>query len=380
MLKYCVHNRKSGFLGIMQKESIHHRIRRILTERALAMPVGSKFSTEHELCAEFGLSRTTINKIICAMAADGYLLRSRPKGTFVCEKIPSKRVVTFLLSCPDALTENSHLFLASRKLLCGALKAAHENGARLETIAVSPTNDPSNIDFSTVNHLKSGSLVLVPSEWFSSLFEWLAQRGCHVLLLDKQVLYSDLPAAKYAQKWLVGKSDRIQATYELSCCLYRLGCRRIALMSSYLNEPEHPDGAGYRDAIRKHRLEEFIFIQRSPTVDRLSPEELHFISENHCDGVILDASYILGVVGESINDCLGLRGDIQVGAMRFQPEYNKIHRNPLYYSFDEVRIGYDSVNRLLAEQLKPREILYSADFYEDGKVSPSETSEKLNIT
>ena len=359
------------------KESNHSRILRILTERTLALPAGTKFSTEYELCAEFGVSRMTISKVIDTMAADGYLFRSRPKGTFVCEKIPLRQVVTFLLPCPDALTRTGYVSIAYRNLFSGALEAAHEGGARLETVALSPTNDPTNIDLSVVNHLKPGSPVLVPNEGFFPLFGRLAKRDCKVILLNWQTLYSDRPKAKYAQKWPTGKMDRRQATYELTCRLYRRGCRRIALMSPYLYEPKHPISAGYHDAIRTHHLEEFIFDQKSSaTVDKLVPEELRFLSENRCDAVVLNATHMLGITGESLNDCLGVHGDIQVGAMRFQPEYNRIRRNPLHYKFDEVKIGYDSVKRLLAGQFEPQEILYPADLYEEGEIATG----KLNVT
>ena len=55
-----------------------------LKERISALPDGTKFATEAELCREFGVSRMTVNKILTSLAGEGLLKRYPRRGTFVC--------------------------------------------------------------------------------------------------------------------------------------------------------------------------------------------------------------------------------------------------------------------------------------------------------
>ena len=56
-------------------ETKHQKILRILEERARTSVVGSCFATEEKLCSEFGVSRMTVNKVICALVEKGLLER-----------------------------------------------------------------------------------------------------------------------------------------------------------------------------------------------------------------------------------------------------------------------------------------------------------------
>jgi len=54
-----------------------------LRQRIAATSDGTKFPTEAELCAEFAVSRMTINKVVKELTAEGLLIRNRRRGTFV---------------------------------------------------------------------------------------------------------------------------------------------------------------------------------------------------------------------------------------------------------------------------------------------------------
>lgn len=63
--------------------TINKHIKEQLRQRIETMSHGVKFPTESELCAEFSVSRMTVNKAVKELAAEGLLVRNRPLGTFV---------------------------------------------------------------------------------------------------------------------------------------------------------------------------------------------------------------------------------------------------------------------------------------------------------
>ena len=69
--------------------SLNDTISKALKERIGNLPDGARFATEAELCAEFGVSRMTVNKILTSLAGEGLLKRYPRKGTFVCRKCKS---------------------------------------------------------------------------------------------------------------------------------------------------------------------------------------------------------------------------------------------------------------------------------------------------
>lgn len=88
-------------------ETKHQKILRILEERARTSVVGSCFATEEKLCSEFGVSRMTVNKVICALVEKGLLYRIPLKGTFVKEPPKKSRHLVYLIPCPDAMVLDS---------------------------------------------------------------------------------------------------------------------------------------------------------------------------------------------------------------------------------------------------------------------------------
>ena len=88
-------------------ETKHQKILRILEERARTSVVGSCFATEEKLCSEFGVSRMTVNKVICALVEKGLLYRIPLKGTFVKEPPKKFRHLVYLIPCPDAMVLDS---------------------------------------------------------------------------------------------------------------------------------------------------------------------------------------------------------------------------------------------------------------------------------
>ena len=70
-------------------KSLHRRIREDLEARIMsgAWPPGHRIPFEHELMAEYGCSRMTVNKVLSVLAANGLITRRRRAGSVVA--VPS---------------------------------------------------------------------------------------------------------------------------------------------------------------------------------------------------------------------------------------------------------------------------------------------------
>lgn len=70
---------------------IYKRIEDTIKERILGgeYPPGHQLPTERNLVEEFNTSRLTVAKSLAALIADGYITRTRGRGTFVCDPLPS---------------------------------------------------------------------------------------------------------------------------------------------------------------------------------------------------------------------------------------------------------------------------------------------------
>jgi len=84
-------------------ESLHKRIRGEISERILsgAWPPGHRIPFEHELMAQFGCSRMTVNKALGPLVEQGLIVRRRKAGTFVARP----RIHSVVLDIPDIAAE-----------------------------------------------------------------------------------------------------------------------------------------------------------------------------------------------------------------------------------------------------------------------------------
>lgn len=89
----------------MNEPSLHKRIRAEVSERILsgAWPPGHRVPSEHELMAEYGCSRMTVNKALAPLAEQGLIVRRRKAGSFVARP----RIHSVVLDIPDIAAEVS---------------------------------------------------------------------------------------------------------------------------------------------------------------------------------------------------------------------------------------------------------------------------------
>lgn len=83
--------------------TLHKRIRADISERILsgAWPPGFRIPFEHELMAEYGCSRMTVNKALAPLAESGLIVRRRKVGSFVSRP----RIHSVVLDIPDIPAE-----------------------------------------------------------------------------------------------------------------------------------------------------------------------------------------------------------------------------------------------------------------------------------
>jgi GntR family transcriptional regulator len=62
---------------------LYYQLKELLREQIRNSGVGDAIPTEIELCEHFGISRPTVRQAISELVAEGYLHRSKGKGTFV---------------------------------------------------------------------------------------------------------------------------------------------------------------------------------------------------------------------------------------------------------------------------------------------------------
>lgn len=84
-------------------QTLHRRIRAEISDRILsgAWAPERKIPSEHELMAEYGCSRMTVNKALSALADSGLIVRRRRAGSFVARP----RIHSAVLDIPDIQAE-----------------------------------------------------------------------------------------------------------------------------------------------------------------------------------------------------------------------------------------------------------------------------------
>jgi len=87
----------------MSETTLHKRIRAEVSEaiRSGAWPPGHRVPSEHELMAQYGCSRMTVNKALAPLAEQGLIVRRRKAGTVVARP----RIHSVVLDIPDIAAE-----------------------------------------------------------------------------------------------------------------------------------------------------------------------------------------------------------------------------------------------------------------------------------
>lgn len=342
-------------------ETKHQKILRILEERARTSVVGSCFATEEKLCSEFGVSRMTVNKVICALVEKRAFVPHSPERN-VC-KGTAKEIQTPCL--PDSVSgrHGSRQLGGSRNRIVysGILRAARQDGIRLETLSISPVNSPTEIDFSFLDRIGRNSCVIVDGAWYAHVYERLNQVSDHILLIESGVEYTWKEQYRHTASWLISRLDYRMAAWELFMRFFNAGCRRICLMYPWLYDTD-PWCRGYRAALEETGCPELLCVQG----DGFGERERDFLRVNRCDAVIMGGRWMRRIAAQDIHAVAGLDSGIQVGVFDYIESLNYIVRKPLCACFDLAAIGCDSVHRLLQCGGEPGIKVFGPEICGDG--------------
>jgi GntR family histidine utilization transcriptional repressor len=90
-------------MTVPKDATLHKRIRAEISERILsgAWAPGHRIPFEHELMAQYGCSRMTVNKALAPLADSGLIVRRRKAGSFVSRP----RIHSVVLDIPDIAAE-----------------------------------------------------------------------------------------------------------------------------------------------------------------------------------------------------------------------------------------------------------------------------------
>jgi DNA-binding LacI/PurR family transcriptional regulator len=331
------------------KISIHQRLLDTLRQRAAGLPVGSRFPTEHELCAEFGVSRATINKVMVKLTEDGLITRTRRKGSFVMKPDKPQVPITFLLPCADFISDAVSLLHSqhTREMLKGVSQVAFEHNWRVQTVPVSPTNYRHDIDWKQLDFINSDSKVLVDDYWYCDLFPLFKERGCKVAFVEHQT-YHFKQYADYLANWFVLSVDRVSAMDSAVKLLADRGCRRIALAHSKIGEKDHPVLHGYKSGLKKCGLRYSAWMDTLDiTNETIAAVIAEFYRKNKFDALLLDPRLVFKLrTQRSLNYYLDLPENVKIMAVD-EISYNQ----RAFPTLSSVEFPYEEMGRIAAQHL-----------------------------
>ena len=363
------------------KNSIHQQLLDSLRQRTAALPVWSRFPTEHELCAEFGVSRATINKVMVKLTEDGLITRTPRKGSFVMKAVKPQMPITFLLPCADFISDAAEISysLHTRQMLKGVSQVAFEHKRRVQTVSVSPTNNKHDIDWKQLEFVDRNSMVIMSNYWYCDLFPLFKERGCRTVFVEHQTYHSKI-YADYLKDWFVLSMDRIHAMEDAVKFLAHRGCQRIALVKNDLDEKDHPALQGYKSGLAKCGLRYAAWLNTSNiSHETITGAIADFYKQKNFDALLLDPYLVFRLrTQHSLNRCLGLPENVKIMADD-EISYNR----RAFPSLSSTEFPYEETGRiaaqcLLNDEFKPGRQFFNARIIE--RESTMHETEQLALT
>ncbi len=308
---------------------------------------GMPLASENALAHRHHVSRTTVHKVLRQLEDDGMVVRRQGVGAFV----KGRRTVTFLLPCPDYMTDEYQPYNDGFLLnFQGAMKAAHDLGLSLEALPVAPVNNRdfnlSYIDHERLSEVGPDSMI-VCSAYFCMLYELFCRRRAKVAVMGSQ--YEHYGYRNYRRDFysvdadMHGAMDRI-----LDYCRAR-GKRRIALVKCGVAEKKFPLNNAYSKWCARHRMPEIFhsFPGESSGSDAFSRgliAKLH--RETGFDALVFQHTGFIHASG-TIQDILELPPDMLVFGVNFQRNYSPGLAPFPRCMVDAFKLGYEAVRILV---------------------------------
>lgn len=247
-------------------ESRCQQIEKILRQKLRSMQPGEKIPTEMELCAEFSVSRMTMNKVIGKLVDDDLLYRIKKKGTFVKERRTADRPIYFLIPVIDFFTYDSSR--DTKRILHGLNSEASLRGRKIELLPVTRTNQLDDYDWETLDRISSGDQVFVTGFWYRNLFPFLKERECEVVCADPDT-WLEPEYRKILSSWYSIKIARKAGVENVVSYLAGIA-RKNPVFFYRIEEKEHPATEGFKSGLAKAGIpfgpERFIYIDDLPRI------------------------------------------------------------------------------------------------------------------
>ena len=221
-----------------------------LRARIGKLKTDDRFLSEAALCAKFGISRMTANKINNQLVNEGLLYRVKGSGTYVKTPVTAQQPVRVLLPCPDYFLFDCTYDI--RLLLAGMLEGARLTDIRIQGVPVSKVNNPQKIDWDELEDFNSETIVVVAGFWFKEVFSFLRKRKCKVIFCDFHAnTGNNYPG--YFSNWTLLRLNVHQEMADTVQALAADGFRRIGYVyDAYFKD--HPLNTGFEAGIRSAGL------------------------------------------------------------------------------------------------------------------------------
>ena len=345
---------------------------------------GGFLPNEFELAAKYGYSRDTVRSTLAMLEDDKLVELLKGKGRRISPaKLEKVQVpLTFLLPCPDFLSETSSDVFAqsNRRMLTGVSQIAFEYDYRVETVPVSPTNHAHEIDWRKLDFVNANSLLVVNGYWYRDLFPLLLARGCRVVFVNRQDACLKQHEDFVNNSFLVN-INCFGATEAAVEYLFKQGCRRIALFHHYISESEHPIMGGYLSGLRKCGLT-FAAWHELPegriTLEDVKTQLKDFRKKSGgFDGILMDSVTAYALRLHNIYHELGLPENIKIITSEDSGNNQWMMPQLTSMAFPYEDIGRIATRHLLSPDFLPGEQMVSGRLIERESTSSFSGKAKL---
>lgn len=242
-------------------------------------------------------------------------------------------------------------------MLNSILQVACEKNVKVETIPISRSNSPVDIEWDWLESIDQNSLVFAAGNWFHPVLMELSRRGARIAVVQGEALWRK--AYQPAQKnWACFTMLTTDAAIQLTHHFSSQGLSRIAIASPFIREPEDPLVAGYlhelSDAELPYRNAIRIYGQDvTPIAEAFREQPFDaLIYDNTCHNFATDD------YKKTPNQLFGIPESVKV-AFRFAgPPCLMFHPNVTTVEFPRKEMGTDAANILLADTFEPSEKFY----------------------
>ena len=343
---------------------------------------GAFLPNEFELADKYGYSRGTVRSTLAMLEDDKLVELLKGKRRRLCPaKVEKAKVpLTFLLPCADFISETFPHVAAqiSRRILKGVSQIAFDHNYRLETVAVSPTNNAHEIDWRKLDFVNADSMLVVIGYWYRDLFPLLSKSGCRVSFIENQA-YDFNVYADYLKKWYVLTIDRISTTESAVKLLAERGCRRIALTYDDITEKNHPVLHGYESGLAKCGLSYAAWLDTfTANNETIAGIIAGFYEKNKFDALLLDPHLVFRLrTRYSLNSCLGLPENVKIMATDEISFNQQAFPSLSSTEFPYEEIGRVAAQRLLEDNFRGGQQIFSARIIE--RESTMHENERLSL-